>query len=82
MSNRLYVGNLSNEITEADLQKFFSAFGTVISARIKTDNVTGEPWGYGFVEMGDAGAAAAALQGANGQKLGQNKLSIDAMRST
>jgi RNA recognition motif-containing protein len=81
MKNRLYVGNLSNEISETELQEFFSAYGTVISVKIKIDSVTGEPWGYGFVEMEDPGAAEAALQGANGQQLGQSKLRIDAMLS-
>jgi cold-inducible RNA-binding protein len=81
MKNRLYVGNLSNDISEAQLQEFFGTYGTVVSVKIKLDSVTGESWGYGFVEMGDPAAAEAAMQGANGQKLGQNKLKIDAMQS-
>jgi RNA recognition motif-containing protein len=81
MGNKLYVGNLSKDITEADLQEFFSAYGTVVSIRIKKDSVTGEPWGYGFVEMEDLRSAEAALKNANGQQLGQNTLRIDAMRS-
>jgi RNA recognition motif-containing protein len=81
MGNKLYVGNLSSEITEADLHEYFTTFGTVVSVKIKRDNVTGEPWGYGFVEMGDQQAAEAALNGANGQQFGQNMLTINATRS-
>jgi len=81
MGNRLYVGNLSKDITEADLEKFFSAYGTVVSVRLKKDSVTGEPWGYGFVEMIDLSAAEAVLKNANGHRLGEHKLRIDAIRT-
>lgn len=82
MGNKLYVGNLSKDVTEVELQEFFSTYGKVVSVRIKRDSVTGEPWGYGFIEMEDANAAATILQSANSVKLGDNKLSIDAMRSS
>jgi RNA recognition motif-containing protein len=81
MGNKLYVGNLSKEITEVELQEFFSTYGTVVSVRIKRDSVTGEPWGYGFIEMEDPHAAEVILKNANALKLGEHKLSIDAMRS-
>lgn len=80
MGNRLYVGNLNKDTTEAELEEFFSSYGTVVSVRIKRDNVTGEPWGYGFVEMADQTAAEQALLNAKGKLLGNHKLSIDPMR--
>ena len=51
MSTRLYVGNLSNETTETGLQTLFSEAGEVTSAKIITDRQTGQPRGFGFVEM-------------------------------
>jgi RNA recognition motif-containing protein len=81
MSSKLYVGNLSKEITEVELQEFFSTYGTVVSVRIKRDSVTGEPWGYGFIEMADPSAAELVIKQANGLRLGEHKLSIDSMRT-
>lgn len=81
MGNKLYVGNLSKDITEIDLEEFFGTFGTVVSVRLKKDSVTGEAWGYGFVEMIDEGAAEAVLKHANGQRLKQQKLKIDTVRT-
>lgn len=81
MGNKLYVGNLSKETTEEELEEFFSSYGTVLSARIKRDNVTGEPWGYGFVEMADPDAAEQALLNAKGKLLGNQKINIDPMRT-
>jgi RNA recognition motif-containing protein len=81
MGNKLYVGNLSKDITEIELQEFFSTYGTVVSVRIKRDSVTGEPWGYGFIEMEDPTTAELILKNANSIKLGETKLSINAMRS-
>jgi RNA recognition motif-containing protein len=81
MGNKLYVGNLSKETTEEELQEFFSSYGTVLSVRIKRDNVTGEPWGYGFVEMADPDAAEQALLNAKGKLLGNQKIKVDPMRT-
>lgn len=81
MGNRLYVGNLGNDVTEAEIAEFFSIYGIVVSVRIKRDSVTGEPWGYGFVEMEDSTAAEEALKNANGKMLKQYKLKIDPLRS-
>jgi RNA recognition motif-containing protein len=82
MSTKLYVGNLSRETTEVELQEFFSTYGTVVSVRIKLDSVTGEPWGYGFIEMADPDAAELVLKQANGVRLGEHKLRIDPVRTT
>ena len=52
MGKKLYVGNLSYETTDADLEQMFAAFGTVQSAQVIMDRDTGRSKGFGFVEMG------------------------------
>jgi RNA recognition motif-containing protein len=62
----IYVGNLSFEVTDADLQQLFAAYGEVESASVIKDRFSGESRGFGFVEMpskNDAEAAIAALNG-------------------
>ncbi len=62
----IYVGNLSFEVTDADLQELFAAYGQVESASVIKDRFSGESRGFGFVEMpskSDADAAIAALNG-------------------
>jgi RNA recognition motif-containing protein len=73
----LYVGNLSFNTTEAQVQELFSAYGTVRSAQLINDRDTGRPKGFGFVEMGsdqEADAAAAAL---NGQMMDGRALTVN-----
>ena len=52
MNNKLYVGNLSFDTTQTELENAFSAFGTVQSINLVTDRDTGRPRGFGFIEMG------------------------------
>lgn len=62
----IYVGNLSFEVTDADLQELFAAYGQVESASVIKDRFSGESRGFGFVEMpskSDADTAIAALNG-------------------
>jgi len=62
----IYVGNLSFQATEEDLEKAFSAFGQVTSVSIVKDRFSGQPRGFAFVEMpvkAEAQAAIAALKG-------------------
>ena len=66
MSAKLFVGNLSYQATEEDLRELFQQAGTVQSVRIVTDQFTGRPRGFGFVEMAsdeDAGKAIASMNG-------------------
>ncbi len=66
MSRRLYVGNLSFQMTEDNLKDVFVAHGEVLSAKIVTDAATGRSRGFGFVEMAndeDAGKAISSLNG-------------------
>ena len=62
---RLYIGNLSPAATEADLQQAFTPFGTVTSATVITDRVSGVSRGFGFVEMATTAEAEAAMAGLN-----------------
>ncbi len=70
MGRKLYVGNLTYGVTDADLQQLFGAHGTVQSAQVIMDRDTGQSKGFGFVEMGsdqEAQAAIAALNGKDNQ---------------
>jgi RNA recognition motif-containing protein len=58
VSKSLYVGNLSYSTTSGDLEQLFGQYGKVIKAQVMTDRGTGEPRGFGFVEM-DTGSAEA-----------------------
>jgi RNA recognition motif-containing protein len=76
----IYVGNLSNDASEADLRQAFEAFGQVSSATVIKDRFSGESRGFGFVEMPDKGEAQAALAGLNGQDLKGRSLKISEAR--
>jgi RNA recognition motif-containing protein len=65
----LYIGNLSQQATEADVQEAFAAFGQVKSATIIKDKLSGESRGFGFVEMPAKAEAEAAIAGLTGKEL-------------
>ena len=67
MGKKLYVGNLTYNVNETDLETLFSQFGTVQSAQIIIDRDTNRSKGFGFVEMGTDAEAQAAIQGLDGQ---------------
>src|SRR5688572_2241534 len=69
MGNKLYVGNLSYNNRDDDLQQAFAQYGTVSSAKVMMDRETGRSKGFGFVEMGTDAEAQAAINGMNGQAL-------------
>jgi len=77
MSNRLYVGNLSYNTSQADLEAFFAAAGEVREVAIPTDRETGQPRGFGFVTMADASAANAAVAQLNGATLDGRVLKVN-----
>ena len=66
MGAKLYVGNLSYNITEERLQQHFAQYGSVISARIITDKFSGRSKGFGFVEMSSDQEAEKATSALNG----------------
>ncbi|MSQ40530.1 MAG: RNA-binding protein [Dehalococcoidia bacterium] len=80
MPVNIYVGNLSYNSTESDLETAFTAFGSVASARIATDRFSGRSRGFGFVEMPSDSEAQAAIQGLNGKDLGGRTLTVNESR--
>jgi len=68
MGKRLYVGNLSYDVDSSSLEQLFSAHGTVQSAEVVSDRMTGRSKGFGFVEMGSDDEAQAAITALNGQE--------------
>jgi len=76
MEKKLHVGNLSYNTTEDQLQSLFAQAGTVVSTTVITDRETGRSKGFGFVEMGDEGAAAAAVAQLNGAQLDGRAITV------
>jgi cold-inducible RNA-binding protein len=77
VGNKLYVGNLTYNVNESDLEALFSQFGTVQSAQIIVDRDTNRSKGFGFVEMGSDAEAQAAIQGLNGHDHGGRNLTVN-----
>jgi len=77
---RIYVGNLSYDVTEEELQKEFLAYGEVISASILNDKFSGQPKGFGFVEMASKSEAEAAITGLNGKVLRERTIVVNEAR--
>lgn len=77
---KLYVGNLSYEMTEEDLSQTFGEFGQVESAAIIKDKYSGQSKGFGFVEMGSKSAGQAAIDGLNGKELKGRALTVNEAR--
>lgn len=80
MALKLYVGNLPYSTTGDELQQMFSAHGTVTSATIISDKMTGRSKGFGFVEMEDADAAQAAIAALNGKDMGGRAIVVNEAR--
>ena len=77
MSNKLYVGNLSFNTTENDLQDAFSAHGTVMETNLLMDRETGRPRGFGFVTMSSAEEASKAIEALNGRDMDGRALTVN-----
>ena len=77
MAAKLFVGNLSYQATEEDLRELFQQAGTVQSVRIVTDQFTGRPRGFGFVEMATPEEADAAVKKFNGSELDGRTLKVE-----
>jgi len=65
----IYVGNLSPEVTEDDLRQAFESYGQVTSVKVIKDKFTGEPRGFGFIEMPGRQEAKSAMDGLNTTEL-------------
>ena len=80
MGRRLYVGNLSFETNDAELQELFSKAGSCVSATVLSDRVTGRSRGFGFVEMGTDEEAQKAIQQFDGTELGGRTITVNEAR--
>jgi len=79
MPKKIYVGNLAFSSTEDEVRKAFEEYGEVQSIALITDRATGQPRGFGFVEM-ESEAADAAITGLNGRDLGGRELTVNEAR--
>jgi len=80
MGKKLYVGNLSYDVSSSDLEQMFAQHGTVQSAQIINDRETGRSKGFGFVEMANDNEAQAAIAALNGQQHGGRALTVNEAR--
>ena len=81
MSNKLFVGNLSFNTTENDLQDTFAAHGTVLETNLMLDRATGRPRGFAFVTMSTPEEAQAAISALNGKDLDGRALTVNEARA-
>ena len=80
MNTKLFVGNLSFNTTENDLQDAFAAHGVVTEAKLMTDRDTGRPRGFAFVTMGSPEEAQKAIDAMNGANLDGRNLTVNEAR--
>ena len=76
----IFVGNISRNVTEDDIRQAFSAFGNVTTVSLMKDKFSGEPRGFGFVEMPSQSEAEAAIAGLNGNDLKGRALTVNEAR--
>ncbi|MBN2375100.1 MAG: RNA-binding protein [Sedimentisphaerales bacterium] len=77
MGKKVYVGNMSYETSQADLEQMFSEHGTVESAQVITDRDTGRSKGFGFIEMSSDDEAQAAITALDGKDCGGRALKVN-----
>ena len=80
MSTKLFVGNLSFNTTENDLQDAFAAHGTVVEANLMVDRMSGRPRGFGFITMSTPEEAQKAIEALNGATLDGRNLTVNIAR--
>lgn len=80
MATKLYVGNLSFDTTEGDLQRHFEGAGSVVSCNIIVDKFTNKSRGFGFVEMGSQDEANKAVAEFNGKEFNGRALTVNEAR--
>ena len=76
----IFVGNLSYQVTQEDLQAAFEAYGAVDRVNIVTDRATGQPRGFAFIEMPDSQAAQTAISQLNGAELRGRAMNVNEAR--
>jgi len=77
---RIYIGNLSYNVTEAEITSEFGIYGNVESVAIPSDKMNGRPKGFAFVEMPSRTEASAAIAGLNGKMLNERTLTVNEAR--
>jgi len=77
MGKKVYIGNMSFETSQSDLESMFGAHGTVESAQIISDRATGRSKGFGFIEMSSDAEAQAAIGALDGQDCGGRPLKVN-----
>jgi RNA recognition motif-containing protein len=80
MGKKLYVGNLSYGIDDAQLKQFFESSGTVVSATVIMDRMSGRSKGFGFVEMSTDQEAQAGIAAVNGKEVDGRALTVNEAR--
>jgi RNA recognition motif-containing protein len=80
MSAKIFVGNLSFNTTEKDLQDMFAAHGTVVETNLMMDRLSGRPRGFGFVTMSTVQEAEAAIVALNGTTVDGRALTVNAAK--
>jgi len=80
MGKKMYVGNLPRSVDQPTLEKRFGQFGTVESANLITDRVSGQCKGFGFVEMSSAEEAKAAIEHLNGTDFDGRPMTVNEAR--
>ena len=80
MGNKLYVGNLSYDVTDGTLEQLFAPHGAVKSAQVIMDRDTGRSKGFGFVEMGSDQEAQTAIREMNGKQIEGRALTVNEAR--
>lgn len=74
---KLYVGNLSNQVTDAQLGDLARPYGTLVSANVAVDRTNGVSKGFGFIEFSNADEGRAAMAGLNGRDVHGQALKVD-----
>ena len=80
MGKKLYVGNLSYDFGNTELEEMFASHGTVESANVITDRSTGQSKGFGFVEMSSDSEAEAAIAALDGKDVGGRAIKVNEAR--
>lgn len=80
MATKLFVGSLSYQATDDDLQAAFAAYGKVLSAKVIMDRDTGRSKGFAFIEMEDDAAAQTAIKEMNGKEIAGRAIVVNEAR--
>lgn len=81
MTKKIFVGNLSFQLSDFDLEDLFKQYGEVTSAKVVTDRMTGRSKGFGFVEMGTEDSAQQAVEALNGTEVNGRPINVSFARN-